>query len=102
MFNNFSSIMSKHIRFNLLKNIKIPIEIFERKILSPAENVVYYLSKNKFLKQTEIAYLLKRDPRTIWTTLIRAERKLKGLSTTSTSFHQTKRETKSEIHEIIA
>ena len=69
--------MAKRIRFELLKEIKtIPLSIFSLTKLSALENIVYYLTSKKQLKQTEIAFLLKRNPRTIWTTLVRAEAKI--------------------------
>ncbi len=71
--------MGSHIRFQLLNNIKVPIEVFQLKKLSPSENLVYYLTYKINLKQNEIAYLLRRNPRTIWTTLTRAEEKMEHL-----------------------
>lgn len=64
------------IRFDLLKNIKIPIEIFQLKDLSTLENIIYFLIHSKQLRQIEVAFLLKRDKRTIWTALTRAEYKI--------------------------
>ena len=99
MFSNNQRIMA-NIRFYMLKNIKIPIEIFQIKLLSPSENIVYFLTYQKQLKQNEIAFLLKRDPRTIWTTLIRAERKMKELKQGPT-FQEEKLKTQSEIREMV-
>ena len=91
--------MRNHIRMNLIKNIKIPMKIFENRLLSPAENLVYYLTHKLFLKQCEIAFLTKRNPRTVWTTLVRAEKKLKGFSK-PTPFLEEKKKTKHEIKEM--
>ncbi len=71
--------MASHIRQDMIKDVKIPIRIFEFSKLSPFENVVYYLSEKLYLKDCEIAFLLKRDPRTIWTVKIRALRKANKL-----------------------
>ena len=71
--------MSNHIRHNMIKNVKIPMKIFEFSKLSPFENVVYYLVEKLHLKDCEIAFLLKRNPRTIWTVKIRAKRKANRL-----------------------
>ena len=72
--------MSSQIRFKELKKIRsIPIDIFSFKLLSPSEILVYYLTHKKHLKQTEIAFLLKKNPRTIWTVLTRAEEKIKNM-----------------------
>lgn len=74
--------MGNYCRFELMKEIKIPIEVFELKRLSPTENIVYYLTYNKNLKQNEIAFILKRDPRTIYELLIRAEHKIQAIRKT--------------------
>ena len=74
--------MGNYCRFELMKDITIPIEVFELRRLSPAENIVYYLTYNKGLRQSEIAFLMKRDPRTIYEELIRAEHKVKALKKT--------------------
>lgn len=74
-----SNSMPSHIRYNLIKDVKIPARIFELSKLSPFENVVYYLTEKLYLKDCEIAFLLKRDPRTIWTVKIRAKRKANKL-----------------------
>ena len=89
-----------NIRFDLLKKIKIPIEIFEMKLLSPSENIVYFLTYEKVLKQNEISFLLRRNPRTIWTTLIRAEKKMKALKQPHT-FQEEKLKTKESIKEMV-
>ena len=91
--------MRNHIRMNLIKDIKIPMKIFENRLLSPAENLVNYLTHKLFLKQCEIAFLTKRNPRSIWTTLTRAERKLKGFSK-PTPFLEEKAKTKRDIKEM--
>ena len=100
MFDYNASLMAQHIRFNLLKGIKIPMEVFESRLLSPAENLVYYLTHKLFLKQCEIAFLIKRNPRTIWTTLTRAEKKFKAIKK-PTPFLEEKKNTKEEIKEMI-
>ena len=71
--------MTSHIRHDLIKNVKIPARIFELSGLSPFENVVFFLSEKLYLKDCEIAFLLKRDPRTIWTVKFRAKRKANQL-----------------------
>ena len=48
------------------ENILIPISIFKNS--SPLESLVKYLKENIGLSLHEIASLLKRDERTIWTT----------------------------------
>ena len=88
-----------NIRFDLLKNIKIPIEIFRFKLLSPSENIVYFLTYKKNLKQNEIAFLLKRNPRTIWTTLVRADKKMKAFK--QPSFREENLKTKAAIKEMV-
>lgn len=68
--------MGDYIRWNLLKNIKIPVEIFEINLLSSSEAVVHHLVHGSYLKDNEIAFLLKKNPRTIWTFKARAEFKI--------------------------
>ncbi|KKM96280.1 hypothetical protein LCGC14_1179720 [marine sediment metagenome] len=92
--------MANHIRMHLMKNIKIPVEVFGNRLLSPAENLVHYLAHKLFLKQCEIAFLLKRNPRTIWTLLTRAERKVKGFKK-PIPFLVEKQRTKQEIKEMV-
>ncbi len=46
--------------------IKIPIEIFHNRNLGPLEILTIFLKENKHMKFKDIANLLKRDPRTIW------------------------------------
>ena len=75
------------------------MKVFENRLLSPAENLVYYLTHKLFLKQCEIAFLTKRNPRTIWTTLVRAEKKFKGFKK-HTPFLEEKKKTKQEIKEM--
>lgn len=71
--------MAPYIRWELIKNVKIPVEIFELRLLSAAEAVVHYLVNGLLLKDNEIAFLLKKDPRTIWTFKARAEFKIEQL-----------------------
>ena len=55
----------------------IPIEIFRNKMLSVLENLTTYLKDEMNLTYHEIAVLLKRDDRTIWTVYNRALKKQK-------------------------
>lgn len=54
----------------------VPISIFSEKKLSILESVIIYL-KERGMNHAEIASLLKRDQRNIWTLAKRAEEKLK-------------------------
>jgi len=86
----------------MLENIKIPMEIFQTKKLSVGECLVHYLSFRLKLKQTEIAFLLRRDPRTIWTCLDRAKRKMLNLTASKQPFGylQRKVQTKQMVKEM--
>jgi len=53
----------------------IPVELFKMP-LSPLQAVVYYLSTEYHLGQTEIAHFLNRDHTTIWTSLQQAKKKM--------------------------
>lgn len=60
------------------KNIRsIPLNLFSNRKLGVLEVVVKYLKENHDLSYHEIAVLLKRDDRTIWTTYNKAIKKYK-------------------------
>ena len=54
----------------------IPISVLADRRLSNLEAIVYYMKKTYHLKFSEIAVLLHRDQRTIWTVHSRAKKKL--------------------------
>ena len=72
-----NSIKKKKERIKLKdeKGISVPIEIFSERKLSTLESIVYYLNE-KGLKNSEIAELLDRDQRNIWTLYSRAVKKV--------------------------
>jgi len=53
----------------------VPLSIFNNKKLGILELVVKYLKENKDLKFSEIAKLLQRNQRTIWTTYSKSKKK---------------------------
>ena len=55
-------------------DIVLPISIFENKYLTILESIIIYL-KEKGFKFSEIAELLERDQRNIWTTYAKAKKK---------------------------
>jgi len=55
----------------------IPLSIFSHE-LSPSESLCKYLKENKSLSFHEIAVLINRDDRSIWTSYNRAIGKMKG------------------------
>ena len=57
-------------------DIKIPLCIFNKK-LSPAESLCKYLKENKKLRFSEIAKLINRDERSIWTNYNNSVKKIK-------------------------
>ena len=61
----------------VLKDTKfwIPLSIFINTKLSALESIVYYLKDEFSMSYHEIALLLKRDDRTIWTVYQRARKK---------------------------
>ena len=62
-------------RFIIKKSeLEIPISIFESE-LSALESIVYYIHDKLNLKFSQIAILLHRDQRTIWTSYSRAKEK---------------------------
>ena len=56
-------------------NYSIPLYLFSEKKLSPFEIIVHHLREVHHLKFTDIAHLLKKDSRTIWTIYRRAIKK---------------------------
>lgn len=60
-------------RFDIVKCEKVPVSIFAGK-LSFLESIVVEL-KDKGMRYSEIARLLSRDQRTIWTVYMRAKKK---------------------------
>lgn len=57
------------------KSFPIPAHIFRDRSLSVLEILVEYLKENKGLTYHEIAVMLNRDDRTIWTCYKRAKEK---------------------------
>lgn len=62
-------------KLNIVSDNNIPIEIFGNKELSILENIVSYLREKMELSYHEIAVLLRRDDRTIWTVYNRVTKK---------------------------
>ena len=61
-------------KLKVLEGEKIPASIFRARLLSVMESLVEYL-KEKGMKLSEIAALLNRDNRTIWTVYNRSKKK---------------------------
>ena len=57
--------------------ISIPTSIFQDRELSVLEAITEYLKEKKGMRYSEIAKLLNRDDRTIWTSYNRAKAKRK-------------------------
>ena len=61
----------------LKDEIKIQVSIFDDRRLGVLESLVFYLRDTLSLKNSEIAKLLNRDDRTIWTVYNRVNKKIK-------------------------
>ena len=59
-------------------SIVIPSSVFQDRELSVLEAMVEYFKEKKQMKYSEIARLLNRDDRTIWTAYKRAKEKRNG------------------------
>ena len=60
-----------------IKEVKeIPLAIFKNRALAPLESITSHLKETANLSFHEIAVLLNRDDRTIWTCYNRAKKKL--------------------------
>ena len=53
----------------------IPVSILSNRSFSVLESIVYYLKDNLNLRYSQIALMLHRDPRTVWTVYNRRKRK---------------------------
>jgi len=58
-----------------MKKPKIPLAIFKDRTLKPLEAISEYLKERHNLNYHEIAVLLNRNDRTIWTCYQRAKKK---------------------------
>ena len=56
--------------------LNIPSFIFRNRELAALEAIVFYLKETQGLTYSQIAKVLNRDDRTIWTTYQRAKKKL--------------------------
>ena len=59
-------------------SLHIPVSVFSQRRLGCLEAAVKYLKENLSLKYVEIAKMLNRDERTIWTTYNKARKKSNG------------------------
>ena len=59
------------------KTLDIPLSILQDRAVAVLEAIVEYLREEKDLRYSEIAELLNRDQRTIWTVYSRAKTKRK-------------------------
>jgi hypothetical protein len=57
------------------KTVAIPSDIFRDRTLAPLESISEYLKDREGMSFHEIAVLLNRDDRTIWTCYSRAKKK---------------------------
>ncbi len=75
----YNSSKKKHSRKFVEKKFDytFPVIILQNRNLSVLENIVYYLKQNYNLSYHDIAVLLKRDERTIWTVWNNILKKLK-------------------------
>jgi hypothetical protein len=64
-------------RLDASSETRIPLSIFENSKLSVLENIVKYLKEDLSLTYHEIAIIMRRDDRTIWTVYNRSLRKRK-------------------------
>jgi hypothetical protein len=53
--------------------VNIPISIFSNREMSATENIVVYLKEKTGMKYSEIAKIMNRDERTVWTAYNRAK-----------------------------
>ena len=69
------------------KTLDIPLRILQDRTFAVLESIVEYLKEEKDLRYFEIAELLNKDQRTIWTVYNRAKKKRKcSINTKDKSF----------------
>ena len=79
------AIIQKHLssipEFEIKSQVQdsIPLSVFDNKELSSLETICKYLKENQNLSYHEIAVLLNRNDRTIWTTYNNSKKKLPAL-----------------------
>ena len=62
-------------KLDVLDSVLIPLNSIKDKNLSLLENIVFYLKNSLKLSHHEIAVMLKRDDRTVWTVYNKARKK---------------------------
>ena len=62
----------------MVEQLTIPTTIFKDRTYSVLEAIVLYLKEGKNLTYHEIAVLLNRDDRTVWTVYSRVKKKKNG------------------------
>lgn len=72
-----TKLLLERVKYQYAKNkeVMIPLEIFSKK-LGALEALTKYLKENLDMKYSEIAKLLVRDERTIWTSYSKAKKKM--------------------------
>jgi DNA-directed RNA polymerase specialized sigma24 family protein len=58
------------------ESVDIPLEIFKNRTLAPLESIAMHLKEARGRSFHEIAVILNRDDRTIWTCYHRSQKKL--------------------------
>ena len=58
------------------KSVEIPLDIFKNRTLAPLESIASHLKEAAGMSFHEIAVLLNRDDRTIWTCYNRSQKKM--------------------------
>lgn len=62
-----------------VKSVDIPAGVFRDRTLAPLESVSFYLKDHEAMSYHDIAVLVGRNDRTIWTCYSRAKKKLEGV-----------------------
>jgi DNA-binding CsgD family transcriptional regulator len=69
--------------------VNVPTFIFKDRTLAALEAIVIYLKDSQGMTYAQIAKLLNRDQRTIWTTYSRAKQKLQTSTAANTAATDT-------------
>lgn len=78
IINSYKNSLKKFPKKLIIKDIKysIPVSILKNRKFSVLENIVFYLKDEFGLRFSEIARLLRRDARTVWTVYKRKQQKI--------------------------
>jgi DNA-directed RNA polymerase specialized sigma24 family protein len=77
IWTTYNSVKKAKLRIRTQIQGEVPVDVFANRNLSTLEALVVYLKEERALKNREIAAMIQRNNKTIWTVYDRAKKKLK-------------------------